>query len=194
MSKIVRFTGRLSDQERFERLIQPHFEALYAAASRLAFTPADAEDLVQEVCVKAFIKLTDLEIIEHRRAWLLRVLYNVFVDGVRRTQRSPVDLASSSQPVDEMELAGDRHLQPEEEAERLISLDLLWSAMKILNEDHCALLALHDIDGYTPAELASLTGLAEGTIKSRLHRTRIKLGRLMQREITGRPHFTLVGT
>jgi len=194
MSEIVKFKGRVSDQERFECLMQPHFEALYAAASRLAFTPEDAEDLVQEVCVKAFVKLSDLEAIQHRQAWLLRVLYNVFVDSVRRNRRSPVDLSDGSRPIDEMEIAGDRHLQPEEEADRLISLELLWSAMKILKKEDCALLALHDIEGHTVAELASLTELAESTIKSRLHRTRIKLGRLMQREVTGRPHLTLVGT
>ena len=194
MSEIVKFKGRASDQERFERLMQPYFESLYGAASRLAFTPADAEDLVQEVCVKAFLKLSDLEAMQHRRAWLLRVLYNIFVDGVRRNQRSPVDLAGSSQPIDEMELAGDRHLQPEEETDRLISLEVLWSAMKVLKKEDCALLALHDIEGHTVAELASLTKLPESTIKSRLHRTRIKLGRLMQREVTAHPHLTLVGT
>jgi RNA polymerase sigma-70 factor (ECF subfamily) len=194
MSEIVKFKGRVSDQVRFERLMQPHFEALYGAASRLAFIPADAEDLVQEVCVKAFIKLSDLEVIQHQQAWLLRMLYNVFIDSVRRNQRSPVDLAGSSQPVDEMELAGDRRLQPEEETDRLISLNLLWNAMKILKKEDCALLALHDIEGHSIAELATLTELPESTIKSRLHRTRIKLGRLMQREVTGLPHLTLVGT
>ena len=194
MSEIVKFKGRVSDHERFERLVQPHFEALYRAASRLAFTPADAEDLVQEVCVKAFVKLSDLELIQHRQAWLLRVLYNVFVDNVRRNQRSPVNLAGSSQPIDEMDLTGDRHLQPEEETDRLISLEALWSAMKILKKEDCALLALHDIEGHTVAELASLTDLTESTIKSRIHRTRIKLGRLMQREVSGRPNLTLVGT
>ena len=159
MSDIIKFKGRVSDQDRFEMLVQPHFEALYGAASRLAATPADAEDLVQEVCVKAFVKLSDLEAIQHRQAWLLRVLYNVFVDSVRRNQRSPVDLAGSSQPIDELELAGDRHLQPEEETDRLISLEALWSAMKILKKEDCALLALHDIEGHTVAELATLTDL-----------------------------------
>jgi len=179
MSEIVKFKGRVSDQERFERLMQPHFESLYGAAS-----------LVQEVCVKAFLKLSDLEAMQHRRAWLLRVLYNVFVDSVRRNQRSPVDLAGSSPPIDEMELAGDRYLQPEEETDRLISLEALWSAMKILKKEDCALLALHDIEGHTVAELASLTELTESTVKSRLHRTRIKLGRLMQREAGG-PEYEL---
>ena len=85
MSEIIEFKGRVSDQDRFASLVQPHFDALYWASSRVAATPEDAEDLVQEVCVKAFIRLADLESMAHRRAWLLRVLYNVFIDGVRRS-------------------------------------------------------------------------------------------------------------
>lgn len=194
MGEIIKFKGRLSDRDRFETLVQPHFDALYRAASRLAATAADAEDLVQEVCVKAFIRLSDLESMEHSRAWLLRVLYNEFIDGVRRNKRSPVDLAGDSQTVEVLDLAGDKHLQPEEATERQISLELLLKAMKILNKDHCALLALHDIDGYTVTELACLSGMTESNIKSRLHRTRIKLGRLLKHDLTGRPHLTLVGT
>jgi len=78
--------------------------------------------------------------------------------------------------------------------ERMISLNALINAMNILNKEHCALLAMHDIDGYTISELASLSGLTESNIKSRLHRTRNKLGRLLKREFSGRPHLTLVGT
>jgi len=194
MSEIIEFKGRVSDQDRFASLVQPHFDALYGAASRVAATPEDAEDLVQEVCVKAFIRLADLESMAHRRAWLLRVLYNVFIDGVRRSKRSPVDLAGNSHPVEDMDLADTRHLQPDTETERLISLDLLRNAMKILNKDHCALLALHDIDGYTVTELSTLTGLTESNIKSRLYRTRSKLGRLLKREAAGGAQLTLVGT
>ena len=194
MSEIIEFKGRVSDQDRFASLVQPHFDALYGAASRVAATPEDAEDLVQEVCVKAFIRLADLESMAHRQAWLLRVLYNVFIDGVRRSKRSPVDLAGNSHPVEDMDLADTRHLQPDTETERLISLDLLRNAMKILNKDHCALLALHDIDGYTVTELSTLTGLTESNIKSRLYRTRSKLGRLLKREAAGGAQLTLVGT
>lgn len=174
-------------------LIQPHFDALFGAARRLVTCDADAEDLVQEVCVKAYLRLSDLALIEHPRAWLLRVLYNVFIDTVRSQQRSPVNIAAGAASVDELELQADKALQPEEQIERLISLDRLRSAMAILDNEQCALLALHDIDGYSIAELESLTGVPEGTIKARLHRTRIKLGRLLQRDMSGRPKLTVVG-
>ena len=194
MSRIIDTPGRTTSHERFATLMRPHFDSLYGAARRLASSDADAEDLVQEVCMKAYLRLSDLESIQHPRAWLFRVLYNLFIDSVRRRQRSPVSIAADTAPVDEIELAADKRLQPEELTERMISLELLWAAMSILDKEQCALLALHDIDGYSLAELESLTGTPEGTIKSRLHRTRIKLGRLLQRELSGRPQLTLVGT
>ena len=186
--------GGTADHDRFVSLMRPHFDALYGAARRLVTCDVDAEDLVQEVCVKAYLKLSDLESIEFPRAWLFRVLYNVFIDTLRSEQRSPVGIAGNTNSADECELKADRSLQPEEQTERLISLELLWSAMQILDKEQCALLALHDIDGYSLAELETLTGMPQGTIKSKLHRTRIKLGRLVQREIAGRPKLSLVGT
>ena len=194
MNRIIGTPGRTSDHDRFATLMQPHFDALYGAARRLVVSDADAEDLVQEVCLKAYLRLSDLESIEHPRAWLLRILYNVFIDTVRSQQRSPVSIAAKSASVDELDLQADKALQPEEQTELLISLDRLRSAMSILDNEQCALLALHDIDGYSIAELESLTGAPEGTIKSKLHRTRIKLGRLLQRDMSGRPKLTVVGT
>ncbi len=194
MSRLSDTPGRTTSHDQFETLMRPHFDALYRAARRLASSDDDAEDLIQEVCMKAYVRLSDFKSFRYPRAWLFRVLYNVFIDTVRRQQRSPVSIAANTASVDEVELVADKRLQPEELTERLISLDLLWAAMSILDEEQCVLLALHDIEGYSLAELESLTGTPVSTIKSRLHRTRIKLGRLLQRELSGRPHLTLVGT
>jgi DNA-directed RNA polymerase specialized sigma24 family protein len=58
----------MRESQYFARAACSHnFEAIYRAASRLAMRPEDAEDLAQEVCVKAFVRLSDLESIEHRQ-------------------------------------------------------------------------------------------------------------------------------
>lgn len=173
--------------------MQPHFAALYAAARRITASEADAEDLVQEVSMKAYLKLDDLDQIGYQRAWLLRVLYNVFIDAQRAHQRSPVSLAESPLNFDEASLPAGKHTQPDEQADRMMRIDLILRAMKLLNKDRCAMLALHDIDGFSLAELHSLTGIPLGTIKSQLHRTRIKLGRLLRHELDDKPCLKLVG-
>jgi len=53
-----------SRNTRFEALLRPHFDALYAAARRMTLSPDDAEDLVQDVALKAFEELDVLEQIE----------------------------------------------------------------------------------------------------------------------------------
>ncbi len=65
-----------SRKTRFEALLRPHFDALYAAACRMTLSPVDAEDLVQDVALKAFEKLDELERIEFPRAWLLKNILN----------------------------------------------------------------------------------------------------------------------
>jgi RNA polymerase sigma factor (sigma-70 family) len=71
---------------------------------------------------------------------------------------------------------------PAEEAEADAARRQLDSAWRRLEKDQRVLLALHDVEGYSLAEITAITGLKEGTIKSRLHRARVKLGRLFRHE------------
>ena len=74
-------------EQRFASLVQPHFAALYRAAMRLTRRRADAEDLVQEVCLRACSRLEDLGAVTNARAWLMRALYHLFIDATRRKRR-----------------------------------------------------------------------------------------------------------
>jgi RNA polymerase sigma-70 factor (ECF subfamily) len=159
-------------------LVQPHYETMYRVAYRLTRSPHDAEDLAQEVCVRAFVRLEEIEALEQPRGWLLRVLYRLFVDSVRRYERRHV---GSIDDVEDEALTYEGP-SPVEEAERAIERRRLAGAWRHLDHEQRALLTLHDVEGYSLAELMELTGLKEGTLKSRLHRARVRLGRLLQRE------------
>ena len=76
-----------NEQATFEKLLRPHMERLYRLALRLTSNKADAEDLFQDVLVKAFARLDELLHIDHPGSWLSRVLYNHFVDNHRRFTR-----------------------------------------------------------------------------------------------------------
>src|SRR5258706_11531281 len=78
------------DALNFEDLLRPQVEYLYRLAWRFTGSVADAEDLVQDVLIKLFPRTQELLEIEKLRPWLARVLYNQFVDSVRRQARSPV--------------------------------------------------------------------------------------------------------
>lgn len=178
MSKVVPLRQR-QESARFEALVKPHFPALYAAAYRLVNGSADAEDLLQEVFIKASRHRAELETMEYPRAWLLRTLYNQFVDSRRREERRPSGLGSAQDPA---ELAAPSASRPDREAECGRNAEAVQRALARLGQEARNLLMMHDIDGLTLPEIREATGLPLGTIKSRLHRARVKLGRLLVRD------------
>jgi RNA polymerase sigma factor (sigma-70 family) len=168
--------GGESEQERFAALIRQHYRALYKAAYRLTRSAVDAEDLVQEVCLRAYPRLTEVERLEQPRGWLMRVLYRLFIDLRRRYERTNV------RAIDENEEFMSDAPSPAEEADRALDRLRIEDAWRHLNHEQRLLLALHDVEGYSLAEIHTLTGIKDGTIKSRLHRARVRLGRLLRRD------------
>ena len=76
-----------ADAAEFERLVRPHLDRLYRLAWRLTGAEADAEDLFQDIMVKACADLERLAGIDEPGPWLSRLMYNRFVDGHRRRAR-----------------------------------------------------------------------------------------------------------
>lgn len=177
MTKLAVIPGGRSAAQRFEALVRPHYELLYRAAYRLTRSVHDAEDLAQEVCVRAYPRLEELAGLENPRGWLLCVMQRLFIDQTRRYERSHVESAAGAEDA----FVSDAPDIPEQadEALRKQRLDRAWQR---LGKEQRALLALHDIEGYSLAELTQMTGIKEGTLKSRLHRARVKLGRLLKRD------------
>jgi RNA polymerase sigma factor (sigma-70 family) len=164
--------------ERFEALILSQYQALFRAAYRMTRSVPDAEDLVQEVCVRAYPRLSELETLDQPRYWLLRVLYRLVVDRSRRYDRRNVD-ALEDLDVDAL-VSGEP--DPAEQSDALQDRERLERAWQRLSDEERVVLALHDIEGYSLAELNELLGLKQGTLKSRLHRARVRLGKLLRRE------------
>jgi RNA polymerase sigma-70 factor (ECF subfamily) len=176
MAKLTVIAGGKSAGQRFELLVRPHYDVLYRAAYRLTRTVHDAEDLVQEVCARAYPRLAELATLDSPRAWLLCVMQRLFIDQARRYERSHVEsLDAGPERALVCEQPG-----PAEQAEQALRRERLDRAWQRLAKEQRALLAWHDIEGYSLAELTEMTGLKEGTLKSRLHRARVKLGKLLQ--------------
>ncbi len=80
----------------FEHIVRPHLDRLYRLAWRLTGSKAEAEDLFQELLVKAYGLLDDLIAIEEPGSWLSRVMYNLFVDQHRRYTRQRMHLVDEA--------------------------------------------------------------------------------------------------
>lgn len=194
MTRVLNIRGKKTSSGRFESLMQPHFDALYRSARRFAMNDSDAEDLVQDVCMKAYVHIDELQRVEYPLAWLLRVLYHTFVDARRSQSRSPTDLGQSIDQDDDIRLAEATSEQPEEQVDRMMRVERVLAAMALLDKELCTLVALHDVDGLSIAELSALTNLPQGTIKSRIFRTRAKLGRLLQNKQLRSVNLRIVGS
>jgi RNA polymerase sigma-70 factor (ECF subfamily) len=164
------------DNKRFTTLIEPHLDVMFRAAWRLTRNREDAEDLVQETCVRAFARLDEIREAGPVKSWLLRVMHNLFVDGVRRARLSPIDAGWN---IAEVEAASAcTHPTPEESfdsGQRLAQLEHAWNR---LDRGHRALLALR-AEGYTLPEISKITSIAMDALTMRLYRARQSLARCL---------------
>lgn len=169
----------------FEALVAPHIEALYRAAFRLTRQTHDAEDLVQDVCLRAYAERDKLRALDYLRGWLLRVQYRIFVDSDRRRRRSPVSAHSTADG------AADRWASeapgPEDLTDAALQQRRLAAAWQELTADQRALLGLH-AEGYDLSELEQITGKSRNALSARLHRARRRLSRLLGMNAVAEPH------
>jgi RNA polymerase sigma factor (sigma-70 family) len=171
---------------RFEAVVGPHFAALHRAALRLTRRRSDAEDLVQEVCLRAFAEIDRLASLDYPLGWLLRVQYRVFVDTVRRRKRSPLKLVDDGEdaPAEPVSDAPG----PDEAADAGLTAERLSAAWLELNREQRALLAMH-AEGYDLGELERITGISRNALSARLHRARTRLAKLLESENGNRVHW-----
>ena len=182
--KLDAIVGNTEHNLAFERLVRPHFDRLYRLAWRLTGAKADAEDLFQELLIKAFTKLDDLVAIDEPGSWLCKVMYHLFIDERRRFARRRLHTVEEGALPGEG-LAGlpgpDDPARDHARAEKLERLD---SALARLSDEHRIVVLLHDTEGYKITEIQELTGVPAGTIKSRLHRARARLREILEADGT----------
>jgi len=162
--------------EAFDQRIAPQLALLFRAAWRLTGNRADAEDLVQDTCVLACENLKALGEAEHADRWLLRVLYNRFIDGTRRRKRSPIMMPRKGEelPQPATDEPGPEDLASQTEREHAFQ-----EACDKLSDTQRALLSLR-AEGYGLEEIETITGIGKDVLRARLHRARLSLARYLE--------------
>jgi RNA polymerase sigma-70 factor (ECF subfamily) len=157
------------DQELFEAEALPHLKRLYATAYRLTRNPADAEDLVQDVLLRAYRAFDRFEAGTSLRAWLYTILYHLHTDGLRRKGRRPAleELKDDGPPVPATQ-------------ERLAGPEALPRALEALPAAFRMAVVLRDVEELTYAEIAGVLRVPIGTVMSRIHRGRALLRAALQ--------------
>lgn len=161
---------------RFEAEVLPHLDAMHRTALRLTRSPSDADDLVQDSVIKAYRFFDSYESGTNARAWMLRILTNVFYSKYRRSNlEGNVRALGVNDPVADGWMSA-ASMGPSRDPERLVEKPLLEGAVaKVLDElpeDFRSVLVLVDVEGLTYREVAEAMGCPIGTVMSRLHRAR----------------------
>lgn len=182
-------SGSADARSRFEAVVLPHLDRLLAFACRRSPSLADAEDAVQEACVRAWIGFAELRDDAKARAWIYRILRTVLSDmGEKRGRRQQLVFITRLEDEHDQLFVGERDAVFAEVVARLDG-EAVHQALAAIPEDFAAAVELHDIDGFKYVEIAEITGVPIGTVMSRISRGRRLLAGAIaaeQRRRTGR--------
>ncbi len=163
-------------KQEFEGLVLAHLDPLYSAALRLTKNDRDAEDLVQDTCMRAYRFFDKFERGTNIKAWLFKILTNTFINRYRRkVKERNVTEGSEREAVHEAFIsrdASDYAANPEQYMfDRLLSDDVL-RAIDGLPIDFRLVVILADLQEFSYKEIAEILDVPVGTVMSRLFRGR----------------------
>ena len=159
-------------EARFQALVLPHLDRMLGFAKRRTQNPSDAEDAVQEACVRAWSNFGALREDAKTRAWLYRILRSVLSDdGEKRARRAGLVSMTRLDDVHEEMMASPHESVFADVASRIDS-EQLYEALALIPQDYAIAVELHDIDGFKYHEIAEIVDVAHGTVMSRIARGR----------------------
>ena len=158
---------------RFEQLVLPHLSAAYNLAKWLVREESEAEDMVQDACLKAFNAFDGFRG-DDARSWLLTIVRNSCFTALRK--RKTADLTAY-----EEDLHAGAVTTPDPETLRIRVEDRasVHRALGELPAEFREILVLREMEGLSYKELAQVTGLPIGTVMSRLARARTRLQKIL---------------
>lgn len=164
----------------FEELVSRYEQKVFQLAYRLSGNLDDASDLAQEAFLKVYRSLGQWRGKATFSTWLYRIVTNTFLDDMRKRKRRPLVAVSldASIPTEDGEVTREfpsTDPGPEQEYLQRELQQIVLTALAELEPDYRVVLTLRDIQGHTYEEIAQITQLNIGTVKSRISRARAAL-------------------
>ncbi len=167
----------LEDAKRqFARVVLPYLPDAYALARSLTRNRADAEDVVQESCLRAFRALESIAI-ANARAWLLTIVHNTAYTWLAKNRSAVVVTVDDLEDVERAQTSSSRPDDQTPESALIAQTDseCLQAAIQELSPPLREMLVLRDVQGFSYRDIAQVTGVPIGTVMSRLARARARL-------------------
>jgi RNA polymerase sigma-70 factor (ECF subfamily) len=168
---------------RFGMDILPHVDRLHQVAYRYTRQLSDAEDLVQETLTKAWVGFSSFVPGSNARAWLFRIMANTAMSNFRKTRCRPRENLTDGFTDDQLRSEA-RHTSrglpsAEDQALALIGDETITEALAALPAILREVIYYADVEGLRYREIAAIMGVPEGTVMSRVHRSRDRLRALL---------------
>lgn len=178
---------RRRDERAFNYFVVRYQGQIFNLCLRMLGNAAEAEDLAQDVFVKAFQAISTFRGDSSLGTWLYRIAANLCKNRLKYLSRRRYNATSQFENVPESVWAGrtsrarpttgEPAARPDQALEGARAQTRVQKALAAVDPDFRELLVLRDIQGLSYAEVRRITGLADGTVKSRLHRARAALKR-----------------
>lgn len=168
-------------QEAFREIVVRFERPVYSLIVRMVQDPGTAEDLAQEVFIKAFRRLDTYDPVRKFSSWLFKIAHNTSIDHLRRHAPETVPLERSADRDEDQRgglaavLSDESTESPSAAAERKDMARSLERAIARLRPDYREVVTLFYLEGASYQEICEVTGLPLGTVKTNLHRARKEL-------------------
>ena len=171
--------ARAGDEDAFEQLVTEHSARVYGALRRFGLDAQEADEVAQQVFVRAWRGLPGFQERSRFSTWLYRIAFN---EAQRQLARRPAS-TTPKQPDDEDAIAALPAVSGSGPEDRTLGREfelVLADALAQLPADLRAAVILRDLEGLSTEEAASATGIRQAAFKSRLHRGRMQLRALLE--------------
>lgn len=175
------------DLKTFESLVTMYQGRVFGLCVKLTGNRDDAEDLAQEVFIKAFNSLKGFRLEADFGTWLHRIAVNMWLNIKKKNSRATIvsldePISTSNGEITREVADGDSSRDPLASLEEVEFRGHVRQALGRLSQEHQAVLVLRDMEGYSYEEIARITDSSLGTVKSRINRARQTLRNIMTEE------------
>lgn len=168
------------DRRAFDDLVHRHSARVFRLVRRMTGREDAAEEVTQEVFVSVYRALPRYEARARFTTWLTSVSLNHARTWGRRQSRDESRRVRGSEEHDPLEAAPAAGEGPDRLAERRERLSAVHDALARLDPDDREIVVLRDLEGYGYGQIGESLGVPPGTVKSRLHRARLALRRILE--------------
>jgi len=174
------------DQEAFAELVRRYQKKIYSLGLQVLGNHLDADEVVQETFVRIYRKRKELQNVKYFSTFLLRIATNYAIDLLRKRHgHTGISSETSSLPSSvQLELSR-RVAMPSEQYENKELMEEIKAAIRQLPPRQRLTAILHDVEGFSKAEIAQALDCPEATVRSNLHIARRKLKKILTQRLKG---------